>query len=631
MALVVKDRVKETTATTGTGTLTLAGAVAGFQTFTSVLSNGDTTYYGIFDSVTGAFEVGLGTFTSSGTTLARTTILESSNSGSAVSLGAGSKDVFITYPAEKSLFLDASDNLAAVDITALSIGGTAISSTAAELNYNDTGAAVGTVVASKTVTVDANKDVSSFRNVTASGAITGNTFVIGAADINENDLEAIDGITAGTVLASKAMVVDTNKDITGARNITLTGELDAGSLDISGNADIDGTLEADAITINGTAIGSIYSVIAGSSSIVTTGALNSGSITSGFGAINNGSSNITTTGVGTFASLDISGSVDVDGTLEADAITLNGTALGSIYSPIAGSGSITTTGAINSGSITSGFGTINNGASAITTTGVGTFASLDISGSVDVDGTLEADAITLNGTALGSIYSPIAGSGSITTTGAINSGSINTGFGTINNGASAITTTGVGTFGSLDISGSVDVDGTMEADAITLNGTALGSLYLGISAKAADSQLLDGVDGANYLRSNTSDTFTGTLTLTGSMNASAIVFAESLQEDYDALSGTSPAPDADNAGYFSLSTSGNTTFSFGGVTSGRAVGFLLSVTAGGAHTLTWPSTVDWPGGAAPDAPASGASNLYAFVTRDGGTNWIGVLSAAAYA
>jgi cytoskeletal protein CcmA (bactofilin family) len=384
------------------------------------------------------------------------------------------------------------------------------------------------------------------------------------------------------------MVVDTNKDITGARNITLTGELDAGSLDVSGNADIDGTLEADAITINGTAIGSIYSVIAGSSSIVTTGALNSGSITSGFGAINNGSSNITTTG-------EIAG-----GLFKVGATTV-----------------------IDSSRNLTNMGNVNGAA--------GIFGSLDISGSVDVDGTLEADAITLNGTALGSIYSPIAGSGSITTTGAINSGSINTGFGTINNGASAITTTGVGTFGSLDISGSVDVDGTMEADAITLNGTALGSLYLGISSKAADSNLLDGVDGANYLRSNTSDTFTGTLTLTGSLNASAIVFAESLQEDYDALSGTSPAPDADNAGYFSLSTSGNTTFSFGGVTSGRAVGFVLAVTAGGTHTLTWPNTVDWAGGTAPDAPASGASNLYAFVTRDGGSNWIGVLSAAAYA
>ena len=54
------------------------------------------------------------------------------------------------------------------------------------------------------------------------------------------------------------------------------------------------------------------------------------------------------------------------------------------------------------------------------------------------------------------------------------------------------------------------------------------------------------------------------------------------------------------------------------------------MTAGGSHTLTWPNSVDWAGGSAPDAPASGESNLYVFYTRDGGTNWIGVLSAAAY-
>ena len=111
---------------------------------------------------------------------------------------------------------------------------------------------------------------------------------------------------------------------------------------------------------------------------------------------------------------------------------------------------------------------------------------------------------------------------------------------------------------------------------------------------------------------------------------SGVVFAESVQEDYDALSGTSPAPDADNAGGFSLTMTGNTTFSFGGVTSGRAVGFVLQLTGNGS-TVTWPSSVDWAGGTAPDAPASGASNLYVFYTRDGGTNWIGVLSAAAYA
>jgi cytoskeletal protein CcmA (bactofilin family) len=90
--------------------------------------------------------------------------------------------------------------------------------------------------------------------VTSTGVVTGTGFTIGSAVINEAELETIDGITAGTVIASKALVVDSNKDIATLRNITLSGELDAGSLDVSGDADIDGTLEADAITIGGTAI-----------------------------------------------------------------------------------------------------------------------------------------------------------------------------------------------------------------------------------------------------------------------------------------------------------------------------------------------------------------------------------------
>ena len=100
MALVLKDRVKETTTTTSTGTYTLAGAVTGFQSF-SVVGDGNTTYYTITDGTD--WEVGIGTYTSSGTTLSRDTILESSNSGSAVNWGAGSKDVFLTYPAERSV------------------------------------------------------------------------------------------------------------------------------------------------------------------------------------------------------------------------------------------------------------------------------------------------------------------------------------------------------------------------------------------------------------------------------------------------------------------------------------------------------------------------------------------------
>ena len=100
MAFVVKDRVKETSTTTGTGTITLDGASAGFQSF-SVIGDGNSTYYTIADGTN--WEVGIGTYTSSGTTLSRDTVLESSNSGNLVDWSAGSKDVFVTYPAERSV------------------------------------------------------------------------------------------------------------------------------------------------------------------------------------------------------------------------------------------------------------------------------------------------------------------------------------------------------------------------------------------------------------------------------------------------------------------------------------------------------------------------------------------------
>ena len=103
MALVVKDRVRETTTTTGTGTITLGGAATGFQSF-SVIGDSNTTFYTIQLSNTNEWEVGIGTYTSSGTTLSRDTILESSNSGSAVNFSAGTKDVFVTYPAEKAIY-----------------------------------------------------------------------------------------------------------------------------------------------------------------------------------------------------------------------------------------------------------------------------------------------------------------------------------------------------------------------------------------------------------------------------------------------------------------------------------------------------------------------------------------------
>lgn len=102
MPLVVRDRVKVTTTTTGTGTLTLGAAQPGFQSF-AVIGDGNTTYYTITDTVAGTWEVGIGTYTASGTTLSRDTVLESSNSGNLVNFGAGDKDVFVTYPAERAV------------------------------------------------------------------------------------------------------------------------------------------------------------------------------------------------------------------------------------------------------------------------------------------------------------------------------------------------------------------------------------------------------------------------------------------------------------------------------------------------------------------------------------------------
>jgi hypothetical protein len=142
MALALKDRVKETTTTTGTGTVTLAGAAAGFQSFV-VIGDGNQTFYAIVDSASGAWEVGVGTYTASGTTLSRTTVVSSSNAGSLVNFGAGSKDVFVTYPSSRAVYLDAAGSAVSV----LDIG-TLGASTANITTANITAGTVSTTPAS---------------------------------------------------------------------------------------------------------------------------------------------------------------------------------------------------------------------------------------------------------------------------------------------------------------------------------------------------------------------------------------------------------------------------------------------------------------------------------------------------
>jgi hypothetical protein len=110
MALVLNDRVKETTTTTGTGAIALGGAVSSFETFGAGVGNSNTTYYAIVHQTANEFEVGLGTLDGTSANLTRTTVISSSNSDAAVNFSAGTKDVFCTFPASKAVFKDASDN-----------------------------------------------------------------------------------------------------------------------------------------------------------------------------------------------------------------------------------------------------------------------------------------------------------------------------------------------------------------------------------------------------------------------------------------------------------------------------------------------------------------------------------------
>ena len=220
MALALQDRVQETTTTAGTGTITLAGAVTGYQAFTAV-GNGNTTYYCIAGSGTTEWEVGIGTYTLSGTTLSRTTVLASSNGGSLVTFSVGTKSVFVTYPAEKSVNLDAAGNASAlgtpVSFVGTNITGTATSFTASNVttNANLTGG-VTSVGNAATVVTNANltggvTSVGNAATVITNANLTGGVTSVGnAATVVTNA-----NLTGGVTSVGNAATVITNANLTG--------------------------------------------------------------------------------------------------------------------------------------------------------------------------------------------------------------------------------------------------------------------------------------------------------------------------------------------------------------------------------------------------------------------------------
>jgi hypothetical protein len=204
MALVINDRVRETTSTTGTGTVTLGGGVDGFQTFAAGIGNSNTTYYAISLNSANEWEVGLGTLSADSSTLARTTVLQSSNSDNEVDFSAGAKEIFCTLPSEKALYLDASGDLAnsGVIVNTNVDASAAIAQTKLALDITNSEVNASAAIAlSKLATVTASRALESSAGgeVTASSVTSTTLGYLDATSSVQTQLDA--KATAGFALA----------------------------------------------------------------------------------------------------------------------------------------------------------------------------------------------------------------------------------------------------------------------------------------------------------------------------------------------------------------------------------------------------------------------------------------------
>jgi len=421
--------------------------------------------------------------------------------------------VFMTGSSEAASSKMVLSSAGALDVTGVVSGAGFTAGNAviaeAELELLD-GLTAGTAIASKVITTDANIDTSGQRNltitgeldaatgdfsgavdvagtlttvaITASGVITGTAFTAGSAVLAEAELELLDGLTAGTAIASKVVTTDANIDTTGQRNLTITGELDAATLDISGAIDIAGNSVLASVDVTGVATAATFepdgdTAAGDNAAIGFTSA--EGLILTGQGSTNDitikndaDADVITiatgTTVVGIPGSLDIEGAIDVNGTTNLDVVDIDGAVDMATTLAVAGNvdfnGDLDVDGTTNL-DVVDIDGAVDM-ASTLAVAGVLTGASLDISGDIDIDGTANLDVVDIDGAV---------------------------------DMATTLTVGGEITAASLDISGNVDIDGTLETDALSINSTTVTStaaelnILDGVTSTAAELNILDGV------------------------------------------------------------------------------------------------------------------------------------------
>jgi len=415
MAFKLADRVKESTVTTGTGAIALGGAVTNFETFSANLSNSDTTYYAIVDNTNNAFEIGLGTYNSSGNTLSRS-VIASSNSNSAVNLGVGTKEVFITAIADKIVVEDGSNNVSiGGTVTATAFSGSGAGLTGVDV-VNDTSPQLGgnLDVNGNDIVTTSNANLELAPNGTGKvvvkgnnnqGAITlnceanshGQTIIAAPHSESANNTLTLPSTGGDARLVSATSTATlTNKTLTSPVIETVTGStitLDsAGDITLdAGGADV--TLKDDGTTY-GSLTNSSGELVIKSGSTPTTAVTFSGANAtfSGNLTVNGTTTTVDTTNTTIKDSLlelnsgATSNSNDCGIVIERGSTGDNAIIMWDESSDTFVVGTTTATGA-STGNLTVTDGALQAG-------------SLDISGDVDVDGTLEADAMTLNDVAI---------------------------------------------------------------------------------------------------------------------------------------------------------------------------------------------------------------------------------------